>query len=117
MSASDAVGGTGSTPAPLTADQQAALKRLHQAATQLEGVFLEMMMNEMSKTVSHDSIYGKESMTETVFSGMLDNQRAQAMAQNGSLGIAKAIEGQLRDAVLSDAKTEAHTNVENEVGP
>lgn len=117
MSGPEAIGGAGMPKAPLTADQQAALKRLNQAATQLEGVFLEMMMSEMSKTVSHDSIYGKESMTENVFSGMLDNQRAQAMAQNGSLGIAKAIEGQLRDAVLSDAKTESHANVENEVGP
>lgn len=117
MSGTDAVGGPSASHAPLTVDQKSALKRLDQAATQLEGVFLEMMMSEMSKTVSHDSIYGKESMTEDVFSGMLDNQRAQAMAQNGGLGIAKAIEGQLRDAVLSDAATEAHTNVQDEVGP
>jgi Rod binding domain-containing protein len=101
----------------LSPDQQAALSRLHQAATQLEGVFLEMVMHEMSNTVSKDSIYGKQSMSEDVFSGMLDNQRAQAIAKTGSMGIAKALENQLRASVLSDSKAESKTHVDDEVGP
>lgn len=103
---------------PLTADQTAALAHLHKAATQLEGVFLEMVMHEMSNTVSKDSIYGKSSMSDDVFNGMLDDQRAQAIASTGSMGIAKALERQLRSTVLANAKAESKTNVGNvEVGP
>jgi Rod binding domain-containing protein len=102
---------------PLTPDQTAALAHLHKAATQLEGVFLEMVMHEMSNTVSKDSIYGKSSMSDDVFSGMLDNQRAQAIAKTGSMGIAKALERQLRSSVLANAKDEAKAHVGDLVGP
>ena len=47
---------------PLTADQQAALKKLHAAATQLEGVFVGMLFKEMHKTVDKDTIFGKDKM-------------------------------------------------------
>jgi Rod binding domain-containing protein len=102
---------------PLTPDQTAALARLHTAATQLEGVFLEMVMHEMSNTVSKDSIYGKSSMSDDVFNGMLDDQRAQAIAKTGSMGIAKALERQLRASVLADAKAESKTHVQDSIGP
>jgi len=102
---------------PLTPVQTAALARLHTAATQLEGVFMEMVMHEMSNTVSKYSIYGKDSMSDDVFSGMLDDQRAQAIAQSGSMGIAKALERQLRASVLANAAAEAKTHVGNLVGP
>jgi hypothetical protein len=50
---------------PLTADQQAALKKLHDAATQLEGVFAGMLFKEMHKTVPDDGgIFGKKSNAE-----------------------------------------------------
>lgn len=101
----------------LSGDQQAALKRLHQAATQLEGVFLNMLFSEMRKTVPQDSIFGKNSQTEDVFQGMLDQQRADAMAQSGSFGIARVLENQLRETVLSDANRESHTQIPGAIEP
>lgn len=100
---------------PLTPDQTAALKRLHEATTQLEGVFVQMVMHEMSNTVSKDTIFGKESSAESTFAGMLDDERAKAIAQSGTLGIAKVLDEQLRNSVLSDAKHESKIDVDKEV--
>jgi len=101
----------------LTPDQQKALDRLHQAATQLEGVFLNMLFSEMRKTVPQDSIFGKNSQTEEVFQGMLDEQRADAMAKSGSFGIARVLENQLRESVLSDSKRESQTQIPGAIEP
>lgn len=101
--------------APLTADQQSALKRLHQATTQLEGVFLQMVMHEMSKSVPKDSLTGKQSSAEETFSGMLDDERAKAIAQTGSLGISKVLDQQLRASVLADAAHESKFDVNREL--
>lgn len=102
----------------LTADQKQALARLHQAATQLEGVFLEMVMNEMQDTVPKESLFGSDNtQSEETWQGMLNNERAQAIAQSGSFGIAKTLEAQLRKQVLSDADQEAHVQVEGRIEP
>lgn len=101
--------------APLTPDQTSALKRLHQATTQLEGVFLQMVMHEMSKSVPKDSLTGKQSSAEETFSGMLDDERAKAIAQTGTLGIAKVLDQQLRASVLADASTESTFDVNREL--
>jgi flagellar protein FlgJ len=86
--------------APLTADQQAALKRLHVAAQQLEGVFVQMLFKEMRNTAPKVSLTGKVSESEKTFNEMLDQARADKLAQSGSIGLAKIIESQLRDSVL-----------------
>jgi Rod binding domain-containing protein len=101
--------------APLTPDQQSALKRLHQATTQLEGVFLQMVMHEMSKSVPKDSLTGKQSSAEETFSGMLDDERAKAIAQTGTLGISKVLDQQLRASVLADAAHESKFDVNREL--
>ncbi len=90
----------------LTPTQTAALAKLHTAATQLEGVFLGMMMKEMRATVPENSLFGS-SPAETTFNEMLDEQRSQSMAGTGMLGVAKIMENQLRSSVLSDAAHEA----------
>ncbi len=100
---------------PLTPDQQAALKRLHQATTQLEGVFLQMVMHEMSNSVPKESIFGKQSSAEQSFAGMLDDERAKAIAQTGTLGISKVLDQQLRASVLADAAHESHIDVDKEI--
>ena len=43
--------------APLTADQTAALKKLHNAAVQLEGVFVGMLTQYTVKGVSKDNYF------------------------------------------------------------
>ena len=101
----------------LTPDQQGALKRLHQAATQLEGVFLNMVFSAMRETIPKDSVFGKQSAAEETFQGMLDTQRADQMAQTGSFGIAKVLERQLRSSVLADASHEAHVELPGAIEP
>jgi flagellar protein FlgJ len=101
----------------LTATQKQALTRLHQAATQLEGVFLNMLFSAMRSTVPTDSIYGKESNGEQMFQSMLDEEQANSVAQTGSFGIAKVLENQLRSSVLSDAKHEASAQIPGAIEP
>jgi flagellar protein FlgJ len=103
--------------AQYTPQQQAALDHLHTAATQLEGVFLNMLFSAMRATVPQESIFGKESNAEETFQGMLDDQRSQQMAQNGSFGIAKVLEEQLKQSVLSDASRESKTEIPKELEP
>ena len=104
-------------PAVYTPEQKKALERLHQAASQLEGVFLNMLLSEMRKTVPQQSIFGKNSQTEEVFQGMLDQQRADDMAKSGSFGIARVLENQLRESVLGDAKRESEARVPGAIEP
>jgi Rod binding domain-containing protein len=91
--------------APLTADQQAALKKLHAAATQLEGVFVGMLFKEMNSTVPTDGILGKQTNAEAMWKDMLAEKQADAIAQTGSFGIAKMVEKQLRAQVLGNPGT------------
>jgi flagellar protein FlgJ len=101
----------------LTPQQKKALAGLHTAATQLEGVFLDMLFTSMRSTVSKESVFGKENPAEETFQSMLDEQRSQAVAQSGSFGIARVLEEQLRASVLSDAGREAKTQVPKELEP
>lgn len=104
---------------PLTAVQKEALAKLHDAATQFEGVFMEMLMNAMQDTVPQQTIFGQEDSSEQTWQGMLNDERAQEMAKNGSLGLAQQLESQLRNEVLADASQEAHadTDTEGRIGP
>ncbi len=86
--------------APLTGDQQTALKKLHDAATQLEGVFVGMLFKEMHANTPDENIFGKESNADKTWNDMLDEKRADSIAKTGSFGIAKIVEQQLRASVI-----------------
>ncbi len=101
----------------LTPEQQQALKQLHEAATQFEGVFMQMVMNAMQDTVPENTVFGKESASESTWQSMLNDQRAQAIAQSGGLGIGRVLEEQMRNQVLSDAHHEAHVDVDRRMEP
>jgi Rod binding domain-containing protein len=92
-----------SSSAPLTAAQQASLKKLHDAATALEGVFVGMLFKEMHSTVPTDGIFGKQSNADKTWNDMLDEERANDIAKSGSFGIAKMVESQLRASVLNSS--------------
>ena len=87
-------------PAPLSADQTAALKKLHSAAVQLEGVFVGMLFKQMHENAPEDGLFGKQSNADKTWNDMLDEKRADAVAQTGSFGIAKIVEQQLRAQVI-----------------
>ena len=93
------VGGT--QPAqPVTAEQQQALQKLHQAAQQMESLFVDMLFKEMRKSSPSTTLTGKVSNAEQTFGEMLDTKRADALSKSGALGIGKILEDQLRAAVL-----------------
>jgi len=100
-----------------TPSQKQALERLHTAATQLEGVFLDMLFSAMRDTVPKETIFGQESNAEDTFQTMLDEQRSQSVAQSGSMGIAKVLEEQLKRSVLADASRESKTQIPKELEP
>src|SRR5580700_8572166 len=88
--------------APLTPAQEEGLKKLHAAATQLEGVFVGMLFKEMQSTVPTDGILGKQSNADAMWKDMLVEKQSDAIAQTGSFGIAKMVEQQLRAQVLAN---------------
>jgi Rod binding domain-containing protein len=108
---------TGNNDQNLTPVQKQALAKLHDAATKFEGVFMELLMNEMQSTVPQQTIFGQEDSSEQTWQGMLNDERAQAMAKSGQLGLAKQLEEQLRPEVLGDAASEAKADVDRRVQP
>jgi Rod binding domain-containing protein len=76
-----------------------------------------MLFSAMRDTVPQNSIFGKESGAEQTFQSMLDEQRSQQVAQSGSFGIAKVLEEQLKQSVLSDASRESKTEIPKELEP
>lgn len=104
---------------PLTSDQQKALKNLHSAATQFEGVFLQMVMDAMRSTVPENTLFGQDSASEGTWQSMLDNEYAQNLSKTGGVGLAKQMERQMRNAVLSNAKAEANADPDatKRIGP
>jgi Rod binding domain-containing protein len=102
---------------PLTADQQAGLKKLHDAATQLEGVFVGMLFKEMHSTLPKDTIFGKQSNADDMWQSMLDEKQADAIAKTGSFGIAKMVESQLRAQVIGSAAAASAASAASAVPP
>ncbi len=94
------IGPNSPAQAPLTADQKAALQKLHDAAQQMESLFVNMLFQEMRKTSPETSLTGPPSQAETTFRDMLDEKRAEELSKTGSLGIGKLLEEQLRASVL-----------------
>jgi Rod binding domain-containing protein len=118
----DPAGGNNQTPQagqaqPLTPEQKAALGKLHDAATQFEGVFVEMLMNAMQDTVPTGGIFGDQSMAEQTWQSMLNDERSQQMAKSGAFGLAKQLESEFKDQVLGDASREAHVDVDKRIEP
>lgn len=102
----------------LTPQQQEALSNLHKVATQFEGVFVSMLMQEMRKGEDDQAgLFGPKSTGEKIFGEMLDDQRAQSIASQGSFGIAKMLESQLRSAVLANAASEAKSSTKTGLLP
>jgi flagellar protein FlgJ len=94
----------GASQAPLTNEQQAALKKLHEAAQQMESLFVDMLFKEMRKSAPTTSLTGKTSNAEATFRDMLDEKRAEELSKSGSLGIGAILERQLRASVLAEPR-------------
>ncbi len=102
---------------PLTPQQKQALAKLHDAATQFEGVFIEMLMNAMQETVPQQTLMGGDNSAEQTWQSMLNDERSQQMAKSGSFGLAQQLESQFRNQVLGDASHEANVDVDRRIEP
>ncbi|MFN2461309.1 MAG: rod-binding protein [Candidatus Velthaea sp.] len=90
--------------APLSGEQQEALKRLHAAAQQFEAVFVNMLFKSMRETAPPVSLTGKVSSGEKMFTEMLDEKRSEQIAHSGSFGIGRILEQQLKAAAANPAQ-------------
>jgi flagellar protein FlgJ len=88
--------------APLTAGQQQKLSKLHDAAQQMESLFVDMLFKEMRKSAPAASLTGQPSNADETFGAMLDEKRAEELSKSGALGIGKILEAQLRSSVLGE---------------
>ncbi|MGD0967211.1 MAG: rod-binding protein [Candidatus Aquilonibacter sp.] len=107
----------GNSQQPITPEQKQALAKLHDAATQFEGVFTEMLMNAMQDTVPQQSLFGGDNSAEETWQGMLNDERSQAMAKDGGFGLAAQLESQFRNQVLGDASKESKVDVDRRIDP
>jgi len=96
--------GDGQTSQALTPEKTQALAKLHQAAQQMESLFVDMLFKEMRKSAPPVSLTGKPSNAEQTFGEMLDEKRAEELSKSGSLGIGKILEQQLRAAVIGEGQ-------------
>ena len=67
---------------------------LEDASRQFESLLLNFMIREMRATVPESALF-PPSMAQEIFTGMMDEQIAGKMAQNGGIGIARMIFDQL----------------------
>ncbi len=70
-------------------------KELKETTQDFESIFLKMMIDAMDKTISREDnpFYGGNA--EDVFRGMLNEERAKDMSENGGLGLADLMYQQL----------------------
>jgi Rod binding domain-containing protein len=69
-----------------TAKQQAQNTKLMNSCEQFEGQFLNIMLQEMRKTVPDDTLLGDDDHQQEIFQGMMDDQISQDMAKSGQGG-------------------------------
>lgn len=69
--------------------------KLHQQAKDLEGVFLNTLMKEMFSSVKTDDQSFGGGFAEETWRGMQAEQFANAMADNGGIGLADQLMGDL----------------------
>jgi len=68
---------------------------IENASEQFESMLLNFMIREMRATVPESTLF-PPSMAEEIFTGMMDEQIAGKMAQNGGIGISRMIFNQLK---------------------
>lgn len=100
------------SPKPLTAEQQKALANLHTVAQKFEGIFVNMLFEQIRKGEPDDTLFGERSNGEKIYESMLDSERAQQIAKTGAFGIGAMVEASLRSAVLANASREAKSSTQ-----
>ncbi len=69
---------------------------LQRASEQFESLLLNFMLREMRATVPESALF-PQSMTEAIFTGMLDEKIAEKISKNGGIGISRMLFNQLKN--------------------
>jgi flagellar protein FlgJ len=88
-----AVGETAGIKAAAGRDAEANAK-LKAACTEMEAVFLNLLMKEMRKSVPKGGLVGNSSQ-EDIMRSLLDSEMTKNMAQSGGVGLAEMLYRQL----------------------
>lgn len=80
--------------------------QLREACSELESVFVNMMMKSMRSTVSEDEGIFKKSESEKMFEGMLDEKMSSKIAAAGGIGIGDMIFDQMSKYLYNDEDAE-----------
>lgn len=76
--------------------------KLHRAATEFEAIMLKELLKSTNSKVTRGMFGG--GMAEEFFSDHLNNERAQAMAKAGGLGVGQMIESEILESYKSRVK-------------
>ena len=98
MSGVGGLRGAGSGPVPPEAEDQ----RLTKVARQLEGVFVQQLFKAMRETVPKDGLTDGGA-GEDMFTGLLDEQMAEAVPGEWEHGVGEALVRQLRRALAAQS--------------
>ncbi|MCB9834141.1 MAG: rod-binding protein [Planctomycetes bacterium] len=71
-------------------DADAPREEVKKVAEQLEGVFFSMMVKEMRKSLTDESLFGDGPEAEQ-YSGLFDQMMGEQMSRSGGLGIARLV--------------------------
>lgn len=85
----------GATSTPKSSLDPAAMARVRKQAEELEGVFLNTLTKQMFSSIKTDSAAFGGGFGEETWRSMQSEQIANSMAQNGGLGIADQMMGDL----------------------
>ena len=77
------------------------LQQLRQAAEDLEGLFLGLLLKSMRGTVAEGGLF-KEGTDSKMYKDMFDQEVGRSLARRGGIGLADMI---VRDQVLREAST------------
>ncbi|NMB01104.1 MAG: hypothetical protein GX971_06220 [Firmicutes bacterium] len=78
----------------LSKRQSSSQKALQDAAQQFEAIFLQLLMEEMRRTIPENDLFG-DRKAEKMFQSMLDQEMSINSSQAQSVGLAKLIYEQM----------------------
>lgn len=85
-------------------------EQLKEACSELESVFINMMMKSMRSTVTEDEGIFSKSEAEKMFEGMLDEEFSSKMSKAGGIGIGDMIFDQMSKYLYNEDEVEKPTS-------
>ncbi len=81
-------------------------KQLKEACSEMESIFVNMMMKTMRNSIPEEDGLFKKSEAEKMFSGMLDEEYSKKMSEAGGIGIGDMLFDQMSKYLYNDEEAE-----------